>query len=575
MALISKDFTYLCDNFDAILTSGIINRADLFYTATNTYPHRRKTWELVFNHLHIFEKNERELNKIVRFAVCHNEACDPLMTYLDGLMGRNFFLFKNLSFHIRKIAWDRLSEKIQNSFQSSFPDTVKVKYIFDHVGVNGQSFFITVDYSYYHLFERKSGIKIRFNSSNEYQVINVFRHSTITRYHVISCILPRSISRSQITFHGELQYFRKHKEFIFSYIFFEVSRSGKYIQFFLDNTIYNNTYSFPRIRNGATIFCEDIEFICLGRTWQIKSDKTNELELEISGPNSSEKIPVEGEFESIETDEERFLDRSEYYKFHPENLTRLKMIDELRTRLDDERVQAFIRKAGISYFFADKINVRLGVITSVKNEIATIFCFDSQSHIFIPVPIGKQFKVEDIVVIGDDENIFRPVQNVDEKLPFTEGNIIIFDDLSQSGYIINDETTEDYTFFGRSCNFIPLYGDRVKFLGMKDYKPDSEELSVAILISKVPAVTKTCVIISSHRVNSGEGIIGYARDIETNQQLKFIMKTNACVQIRNLTGIPLPGNHFNYIISRKATQTTSGNCPRIRLVQFLPEESKI
>jgi hypothetical protein len=54
---------------------------------------------------------------------------------------------------------------------------------------------------------------------------------------------------------------------------------------------------------------------------------------------------------------------------------------------------------------------------------------------------------------------------------------------------------------------------------MKDYKPGYEGLSMAVLISKVSAVPKTCVILSSHRVNSGEGIIGYARDIETNQQL--------------------------------------------------------
>jgi hypothetical protein len=573
--IISRDFTWLCDNFDAILTSGIIDKAEFFYEVIKTYPDRRKSWELIFEHSHMFEKDQHEFHKIVRHSVCHNEACEPLMTYLDGLMGRNFFLFKNLLFHIRKVAWDSLSEKIRNFFQSSLPDNVKVKYTLDHADVNAQSFFIIVDDSYNHLFEKKSGTKIRFNNDDEYHIINLFNPRTTKRFHVILCASPDEISLSKIKPEGELHYLKNGDKFIFSYLFYELSATGRFLRFFLDNTIYDHTYKFPKMRHSSHMVYDDIELILWGRSQQVKSDKTNELELEISGPKPSEKILQDGEFEIIETDKERFFDRSDYTEFHPETLIRLKMMDELRTRLDEERVQAFIRKAGISYFFADKLNVRLGLITSVNNEIATIFCFDSQSHIFKPVPIGRQVQVADIVVIGDDESIFRPAQNVDEKLPFIEGNIVVFEDLKQSGYIRNDETTRDYMFFARSCNYIPLFGDRVKFLVMKDYKPGYEGLSMAVLISKVSAVPKTCVILSSHMAVSGDIVIGYARDTETNQKLGFLLSANTCQHIRNLTGIPLPGNQFNYIISRIHPTSSISNCPRIRLVQFLQEERKI
>ncbi len=309
--IIVKDFNYLYDNFETILTSEIIKGTQFFYTIVKSHPDRKKAYELVFNHLYLIEENVNDIDRIVCFSIYHYEASTSLMAYLDELLDRNSLLFNKLLVYIRKIAWDILSKKIQKYFQSTLQKGIEVKYTLDHIDSNSKKIFITVDRSYYPTIIKYSKEKIKINS-DEYKIINILRHRKVTKCHFLSFTVPENSLLKQIKTKGQLHFFEDDKEFIFSYSSIEISKTGKHLKFILDKTIHNDSWEFPKMRTRDQLFYENIGLDFRGRSQKNVGDWSNDNILQISGIDPKEALPKKGEFEFIESGEKKFFDCSDY-----------------------------------------------------------------------------------------------------------------------------------------------------------------------------------------------------------------------------------------------------------------------
>ena len=568
--IMKKDLDYLADNFQTILASDIVLDKNFYFSILKYHPSRTKAYELVFSQLPLLDEREDEVTKIVDFSIFHNEASEYLMKYLDKLMVRKNTLFRNLLMFIKKISWSSLSVNLQNYFQSKLPHGKTVKYSVDYIDMDSHTAILTVDSSYETILQNQLNKPIRFNRHTESQILKIYTRPAPQDCHVMFFELPFKRTSDNIQTQGELVYYKNQIEYSFSYSNFEQSKTGVSLKFYLDKTLYPESYHFPRIRIRGKFYCNFTPLLYLNRSKENSKGKTIEFKVKISGIENEDTIPNVGEFECVE-DFEIKLGNCKGGLLHPEQLINTPFLDELTRNFENEKVLNFISRAGIRYLFADKLKVRLGIIRSIYQNYAIVFCFDSQSFLEIPIPIGKEFSNEEIVIIEINQCLYKPIVTIDEKLLFKQGFIVSVDETRQEGFIRNQDFETDYFFSFKSCDFHPNTCDKVKFIVIHNNSPQYNGFQIAVKISKDVGNLNSCVIITSNINRETDSVYGLAKDIETEQLFKFSLSMKACTKIQNLMGIPLKGKYFTYISSKKNPEVHE--IPKIELLLFTGDEN--
>ena len=339
------------------------------------------------------------------------------------------------------------------------------------------------------------------------------------------------------------------------------------MKFYIDNTMHPDKIKLDGLKPGISFYYNNILLNFHGISYEKVKTTINNLVLEISGVDRT--IPESGEFEFTESLETR-IQKAENLLLHPEQFVTNPILDEMRGRLDNQKVLNFIREAGLTFLFAEKMTVRLGVINSIDKNTAHVYCFDSRTFLNLRLPIGKYFSMEDIVVIEEDESISLPSVEIEEKVPYEEGIIMSVNDANQDGFVLNNDRSKDYFFSFKSCDFNPLAGDRVRFVVIRNERFKYEECFMAVKMSKISGDPKTCVILTSHLNKLTDLVYGIAEDIENRQLFRFSMSVVACRKIRNLTGIPLQGKYFSYILGKNKPDPT--DYPGIKLLELTADE---
>ena len=221
------DFHFVEDNFQTILKSKCVAGQPLFITIIRSHPFRDQCYELVFSHLHLLEDNEEEVSEIIEFSVFHNEATGHLMNYLDKLLIRNPQLFRKMLVHVRRIAWDKLSVNIRNSFLSNLPAIVKVRYNFDHIDKQYQKIFISVDGSCDNLITRRFNNTVRFENGMEGSIKNIIRNKNAETRRVLTFSAYYGVKMNQISASGTLRYYVKSRENTVYFSFAEKVKAGE------------------------------------------------------------------------------------------------------------------------------------------------------------------------------------------------------------------------------------------------------------------------------------------------------------------------------------------------------------
>jgi hypothetical protein len=489
------------------------------------------------------------------------------MNYLESLLESNPPLFQKMLVHVRKIAWDKLSGKIRNYFLSILPGMVSVGYNVDHVDREHQKIFISVDRSCDNLITRRLSEPVRFENGEQGCITNVIRNRNSETYQYLTFTSFYGEELDEITPKGTLRYFIKSKEHIVSYSFTRKTKRGK-MKFYIDPAVHGNDVKLPGLKKGVPFSCNNIRLNFHGGAAEKIQTGIGNLVLEISGIHDT--IAEKGEFIFFRSLITR-IRRSENLLLHPGQFVNKPIVEEMRASLDNQVVADFIRKVGMTCLFADKMDVRLGIIRSIADNNVHVFCLERRTFLNLPVPIGKCFSPEDIVVIEDDDTISLPSMDIEGKVPFEEGIITAVNEVSQDGFILNNDRTRDYHFSFKSCDFKPSAGDNVKFVVIRNEWFKYEENFMTVKISKTGGDMKTCVILTSRVNKLTENVSGIAEDIENGQLFKFSMTVVACRKIRNLTGIPLQGKYFSYILGKNKPGPT--DYPGIKLLELTADEN--
>jgi len=567
--LSQRDWRSLGDGFELIGKCENVIGDSFYLDILKAHSAQVNAYKFIFDNIHLLEHDEPNLLKIIDFSVYHQEATELLIQYFDGLVDRDCKLFNKLLFFIRKFPWISLSERIRSFFTKNLDFEIPVRYETEHSDSNLQKVVLVVNRLSELIISNKINHIVRFHNGIAGEIISYTKRYRYKRVDLI-CLLQEEHFNAQINSKGILTVNKADKHYCFKYQLVEISVINKTLTFSLDHKTINQSFEFLELKKGDTLICNNITLTLSSLSINTFQEQPFDLILNISGPKRIVSIPQKGEFEIIKT-YESIIKNKNYSLFHPEQFTNTGFIRTLTKYLSIHSTLKFIEGVGICHLFTDKLKVHLGIVKRIKYNVASVFSFDTETYIDIPIPAGKILTVEDIVVLEKDGSIVPVDNEVNGQLKYEKGYVISVDESKQSGFIRNVDTNQDYFFSLRNVNVHPNTGDKVRFLKIKNRNLQYEGMQIAVKISKIPEKQKICVIISSHVDVGTNSVHGESKDTESGQIFRFNMGLQDCGNIRNLLGIPLTGKYFSYFLSRKSLEQTA--YPKIRLIEFLIDEN--
>ncbi|WP_420573503.1 NACHT domain-containing protein [Kordia sp.] len=160
----------------------------------------------------------------------------------------------------------------------------------------------------------------------------------------------------------------------------------------------------------------------------------------------------------------------------------------IKRNIQERKTIRFVEDVGLTHAYHTELeNVNYGIVVNYVGKFLKYYNFKYANFgsLLMKSMYTNMYQEEDILIIeknGKVHLVDNEESNLD-KIGYIQSKVVAIGNLE--GFIKNEESTKDYYFNFKSCNFIPKIGDKVRFLPAKNFYASNENQPIALRITQV------------------------------------------------------------------------------------------
>lgn len=501
--------------------------------------------ELIINELttNIYRAN---LYSKVAVIFYNNNHIDDFQILVEYIYRSRYSIFDEIIPILQKLPFSRLSSILRNAFiHANDSTTIPYKRLPHDLALD----YVITDSCYINivnkLISQKEGVLI--NNSERIEILSHKPINILSNYLLTAKPINSRANSLNLPMNGIITFNIDSVESNLKYVDCKTSKSGDKINFSLD---ISSSFHQPFLQQNDIILVNGLFEMCF-LSFTTILEASSEIKVFIKHNNLV--IPPKGLISA-----NYLIDYTSPLEYHPDILINSNHIDKIRkdftVNTDIQVIKEFVLNVGMSYRFIDLLDqTNFGILVHIYKNTFKVYSLSECKFIEVRMLSDEidNFKLYDIVVIERNGKLNLLDNNCDlNKVGFKESEIVNINNERREGFILNDQDN-DYYFHFNSCDFLPMLGDKVRFIPAKNPMSKYQNLPVALLISKLER--PICIIYDVYKDDNQKYIRGKAYDVSTNEHLFFSTNFNALKYISNLAtnGIEIQ-QYFEYSILKES-----------------------